>query len=368
MKNASFKGLLPTLFVSIILMGLFVCPVRAEGPVNLTAVGSATYKDELTAPVRKKALEDAKLQILKKYMARQPAAKKSVYSTIEEKFRANLDGIISNISIQKEKNDTDSKKYSVLITAILDSTEVDRLFNDLAGAGSTLSGDFGSLFLARVESSRKNFDVKQTKIRSAERSESVKETSMSSAGKSLDAVESENFSKKQSGGSSERKRDKVSYKPNIELTRTLQEAIGEILVNAGFKPMDYTELEGVPMLDELMDDEKFRSNGMLPTRLEVKFRKAAQKAGWKYWGIGTVSIGTAQQDPVRGNMRLSAEVSFKVYQLSAKSAKTIATVRKKTVSVNGDDLAEVETLAANKAAKLAIDTVVGQLQKRAVSK
>lgn len=191
---------------------------------------------------------------------------------------------------------------------------------------------------------------------------------MSSGGKSLDAVESENFSKEQSGGSSEKKRDKVSYKPQLELTRTLQEAIGEMLVNAGFTPMEYTELEGVPMLDELVDDEKFRSNGMLPTRLEVKYRKAAQQKGWKYWGLGTVSIGTAQQDPVRGNMRLSAEVSFKVYQLSARSAKTIATVRKKTVTVNGDDLAEVETLAANRAAKLAIDTVVGQLQKRAVSK
>jgi hypothetical protein len=368
MKIRNFQYLVVALLLSSLCAGLFIGEARAEGPVNLTAVGTASYKDEISAAVRKKALEDAKLQILKKYMARQPAAKKSVYSRLEEKFRANLDGIISNVGIQKEKDNTETKRYSVLIKAVLDSTELERLFNDLAGAGSKLSGDFGALFLARVESSRKSFDVKRTKIRSSEGLKSVKETSLSSGGKSVDAVEAESFSKKQTGGSSERKRDKVSYKPQIELTRTLQEAIGEMLVNAGFTPMEYTELEGVPMLDELMDDEKFRSNGMLPTRLEVKYRKAAQQKGWKYWGLGTVSIGTAQQDPVRGNMRLSAEVSFKVYQLSARSAKTIATVRKKTVTVNGDDLAQVETLAANKAAKLAIDTVVGQLQKRAVSK
>ena len=83
MKIRNSQYLAFTLLLGFLYAPLFIGAASAEGPINLTAVGTATYQDELTAAVRKKALEDAKLQILKKYMAQQPAAKKSVYSNLE---------------------------------------------------------------------------------------------------------------------------------------------------------------------------------------------------------------------------------------------------------------------------------------------
>ncbi len=369
-RNSMLCSYLAILTIATCVAVLSPSVVRAQ-MVLLSGVGSATYSDEATPRVKARALQSAKLIAFKKFMSRQPAARKSVYRRLEPKFRARLDDIIVETSIQKSKDDSENKKYTVLIQAQIDPTVVDGLFDDLGNAGSKLTGTFGTLFLARVEKSRKQYDVKRTKISASKSANKIRETSVESRGKSLDAIEREKFSKKQSGGSKVLKRDKVVYAPNIELTETLQEAIGEMLTNANFEVVEYTELAdyGAPLLDELMEDEKFRGNGKLPTRIKLKYEKAAKKAGWTYYGEGTVSVGTAQPDPIRGNLKMSAQVTFKVKKFTKKGrkirSKTIATVRKKTVSVSGDVPADMETDAANKAAKYAIDTVLGILMKRA---
>jgi hypothetical protein len=346
--------------------------VRAQ-MVLLSGVGSATYSEEATPKVKARALQSAKVVAFKKFMSRQPAARKSVYYKLQPKFMARLDDIIVEASIQKSKDDSENKKYTVLIQAKIDPTVVDALFDDLGSAGSKLTGTFGTFFLARVETSRQKYDVKRTKISGSKSANKIRETSVESRGKSLDAIEREKFSKKQSGGSAVVKRDKVVYAPNIELTKTLQEAIGEMLNNANFEVVEYTELAdyGAPFLDELIEtDEKFRNTGELSSRIKRKYEKAAKKAGWTYYGEGTISVGTAQPDPIRGNLKMSAQVTFKVKKFTKKGrkirSKTIATVRKKTVSVSGDVPADMETDAANKAAKYAIDTVLGILMKRAI--
>jgi hypothetical protein len=184
----------------------------------------------------------------------------------------------------------------------------------------------------------------------------------------VEGATEERFSKTQTGGSQVRKRDSVIYSPSLELSEGLQEVISELLVNSGFNPMEYSELEDVPYLDDLIDEEIIRPNGSLPTRVRKQYQQAAIEAGWNFFGYGTISVGLPREDPTKGNLKVSAQVSFKVFGLESGRAKTVATVRKKVVNAWGDDPASLETVAMNKAAELAMATVIGQLQKKALKK
>jgi hypothetical protein len=355
--------------LSIPVIGMFLLTGQAVNAqaVKISAVGAQSYADKATAAVKDKALEKAKLAAFKKYMAKQPKARKSVYRKLESKFRATLDTIIIEHSVQKEKDDTESKKYKIAIIASIDTNEVDTLFDDLASAGSKLSGEFAYFFLARVQESSKSFDAKRTVISSEESANKVRETSVQNSGKSVDAVEQEKFSKKQTGGSTVVKRAKIAYAPHEDLTDALQEVVGEYLGDAGFEPIEYTELgDDVPTFDELMDDGAFKKNGKLPKKIEKAYRNAAKKAEMKYFGVGFTSVSVPKEDTVQGNLKLTAEVNFKVYDLSGKRAKTIATVKRQIVTVRGDEPDAMQTAAVNKAAKLAIDTITGKLQKKAL--
>jgi len=335
--------------------------------VKISAVGAQSYADKATAAVKDKALEKAKLAAFKKYMAKQPKARKSVYRKLESKFRATLDTIIIEHSVQKEKDDTEGKKYKIAIIASIDTSEVDTLFDELASAGSKLSGEFAYFFLARVQESRKSFDAKRTVISSEESVNTVRETSVQNSGKSVDAVEQEKFSNKQTGGSTVAKRAEIAYAPHEDLTDILQEVIGEYLGDAGFEPIEYTELgDDLPFFDELMDDDAFRKNGKLPKRVEKAYRNAAKEAEMEYFGVGFTSVSVPTEDNVQGNLKLTAEVTFKVYGLSGKRAKILATVKRQIVTVRGDEPDSMQTAAVNKAAKLAIDTITGKLQKKAL--
>ena len=352
----------------ILLLGILSMATNeaAANAIKVSAVGVQTYSDKATATVKDKALEKAKLAAFKKFMAKQPKSRKSVYRTLESKFRATLDTIVIDHSVQKEKDDTSAKKYKIAIIATIDTSEVDSLFDDLSGAGDKLSGEFGYFFAGRKQTSRKAFDAKRKDISASESANTVRETSVENQGKSVDAVEQEKFSKKQTGGSTEFKVDKAAYIPDEDLTDTLMEVVGEFLTDAGFSPVEYTELDEVATFDELMDEEVFRSSGKLPKRVEKGYRKAAKAAGMEYFGIGFTNVGVPMPDNVQGNLKVSAQVTFKVYGLAGKRAKTLATVRRKIVTVRGDDPDVMMTDAINKAAKSAIDTITGKLQKKAL--
>ena len=69
-------------------------PVDAQ-EVKISAVGAQSYADKVTAAIKDKALEKAKLAAFKKYMAKQPKARKSVYRpppTNRDKNRNNHPG------------------------------------------------------------------------------------------------------------------------------------------------------------------------------------------------------------------------------------------------------------------------------------
>ena len=354
-------------FLAIFFTTLFFDNVDAQASeVTVTGLGCVRYS-QLTPTIKDKAERFAKEAAFKKFRgSKLTPPQKSIFKKQKNEFLEALDDLISESSIQREKDDAAGKKYCVLMSVTIDGDAVDQMFIDSSAAGQQETddaSDFGALFVARVEASRKSYDTKRVDVRETSENAVLKEGSSSTDSGSVDSQESKSLSVKKSGGSSKRQRDKVEYTVDIEISEDLGEAIGEQLNLAGFTVMDVQDLD-VPPLDELVEEGGFRASGGLKKRVEKGYKLAAIDEGWEFLGFGKVDISTPKDDTATGLLKVTAKVSFKVWKLSDGRAKTVASVRKRIITVVGDDPGELETDAANKAAKEAMDVVLSIMQKK----
>lgn len=347
-------------------MALAIPSVQAQELVQVSAVGEYKYSSWRKNEVREAAIREAKVSAFKKYVASLPAAKQRLVRDNMAGIDADLDRFVAETIIQKEKRDKASNTYKVAVMAQISSSALDVFLTENSAAGSMGSGfgsDFGAMFVARVESSRKAFQDKTTSIRETDDSALLDESSVSDGESSVDSTRARSLSVTTSGGSTERKRDKVSYEPSIEISEEVAYSVEEFLVNAGFEPMAIDQLDGVPFLDELVDD--MRDSARMPTRIQKMYQSAAIDAGWTFLGLGTVDIGVPESDAARGSVRVPATVAIRVWALDSGRARTVASVRPKVVYGQDRGSASVaETNAYNAAVKFAMDTVVSQLQQK----
>jgi hypothetical protein len=352
---------------SVLVLSLVLAlPTWSQDLVQVKAQGSHTYSSFKKTEAREAALTNAKESALKKYISSLPMAKQRMLLSSFDEMVSDIDTYVVETSVQQEKQDKDTRQYKVAVMAQISPVALDVYLanNSEAGVqGSGESSDFGAMFIARVEVSRKAYDEKTVSVTETDNLASLEETSASDGESSLDSVREKSLNVSKSGGSREQKRDEVQYEPSIEISEEVAYAVEEYLVNAGFEPMGVGELDDVPYLDEIVDD--MRSSGRMPSRMLKQFQVAAIDAGWTFLGMGTIDIGTPQKDPARGTIRVPATVAFKVWSLDDGRAKTVATVRPQVVYGQDRGNASVaETNAYNEAVKQAMDTVISQLQQK----
>lgn len=340
--------------------------VVANELVQVTAVGTHEYRSFKKSVSRDAALANAKSVALKKYLSSMPMAKQRMLMADIAKLEADIDAYIAEVQIQQERREKDTKQYKVAVVAQINPTALDVYLanNSAAGVqGSGYGSDFGAMFVARVEGSRKSFDVKRTTVAETDDLSSLEEISTTAGESRIESSREKSMSVSRTGGSSEQKRDAVDYEPSIEISEEVAFVVEEYLVNAGFEPMGVDQLDDVPFLDEIVD--QMRENGRMPSRIQKLYQTAAIDAGWTFLGIGTIDIGVQQTDPARGTIRVPATVAFRVWILDDGRARTAASVRPQVVYGQDRGSASVaETNAYNEAVKYAMDTVVAQLQQK----
>lgn len=364
-----YLRLLSALFISVGLMASLNM-ASAQEAVKVTAVGEKKYQ-EYSSYIEASALEDAKRQAVKKVAASFPKSKKRMFKDLEESIYENIDDFVIEAAVQQKKNDAGTKTFKVAISALVDVDAINAFFIDNSEAGNQAAGDasdFGAIFVARVETSRKAFDVKRTTVNKSESQSTLTEESASDGTSSVDSVNTKTMDVNQSGGSSERKRDAVEYEASLELSQEMASAVEEQLVDAGFEPMDAEDLADdfdLPYLEDIVDQGMLRKNGSFSKKLIKQYKTAAIDAGWTFLGMGSVDIGTPAVDEVRGTVKVPAKVSFKVWMISDGRAKTVASVRPKVVyGQDSGDAGVAEVNAYNEAVVFAMDTVVAQLQQK----
>lgn len=354
------KGLFPYILI------LLSTSLSAQDLVQISAVGSYKYSFFKKSEARAAAMEAAKESALKKYIASQPMAKQRALLDQLDLLTTDMDLYIPEVAVQQEMQDKDSKQYKVAIIAKINPVAFDVLLTNQSEAGQQPSGfssDFGAMFVARVEESRKQTFDKTTSVSKTDNTASLEDMSTSDGESTVESSRARSLETSQSGGSVEQKRATVDYVPSVEISEEVAYVVEELLVNAGFEPMSYSDLDGVPYLDEIVDE--MRDSGRLPTATLKLYQNAAIEAGWTFFGMGTIDIGAPQSDSQRGTIRVPATVSFRVWSLEDGRAKTVASVRPQVVYGQDRGSASVaETNAYNEAAAAALNTVVAQLQQK----
>ena len=351
-------------FMCLMLAFVYVGSAHAE-VVRVSASAKVSYS-KFDESVKDQALREAKETALKKATASLTTAQKRMMREMEQSFFAELDNFVIEANVQGEKQDKKAKTFALAISASVDLGAINTFFIENSAAGNQQAGmasDFGAFFIARVETDRKRFDDKVTKINQSEGVSTIKEENASDDTSSVDSVSTESMNVTRTGGSSVTKRDEVVYEPRIDVSEDLASAVLELLTDAGFEPMDPLDLD-VPFLEDIISEGMMREDGRLPSKLEKQYRDAAIDAGWTFLGMGSIDIGSPQKDPVRGGYKVPATVKFKVWMISDGRAKTVASVKPTLVYAQAPGAGEAQTLAANDAAKMAITTVAAQLQQK----
>jgi len=319
--------------------------------------------------VKEEALQAARMSGWKKYVATFNSSKRSNYSKLENQFVDNLsDYVIEEVVIQ-EKTDKKNKTYKVALRLVIDDVGVDALFSDLSEAGNQALGmasNFGSVFIARVVREHRSFDDRKVAIAESQSEMTIDDTSARDESRSVDSVSKRSLSRTATGGSTTRQRDAVEYEVNDGLQAELTTSMNEHLVNAGFEPIEYYDLQefGAPPVEDVYGE--LSQNAVMGGRLKKEITDSAVAAGWTYLGFGTVDIGAPMVDPASGLQKVSANVQYKVLMLDGGRARTVASVRPTQVWALAEDAGFAETEALNKAAEAALDSVVAQLQKKGV--
>ena len=147
-----------------------------------------------------------------------PMAKQRMLIADFDTLVADIDTYIAEVQIQQEKLEKSTKQYKVAIVAKINPSALDVYLANNSSAGTQGSGygsDFGAMFVARVEDSRKSFEVKRTTVSETDSLASLTETSASDGEQSIDSAIAKSMDIKRTGGSSELKRDDVVYQPSI---------------------------------------------------------------------------------------------------------------------------------------------------------
>lgn len=341
---------------------------------SLTGVGSVNYEgsifsSDVDSKVKDEAVQAALLNAWKKYTASFNAAKYKAYITLQNEFTENLNQYIASYNIIDEKNDSDGKKYTVAVKALINDVAVESKLSLSSAAGSSASGEgslFSFIFVARDVASVKSYDDKVTKISKAEAMSSGEETSSMSGSTMVAGTKAKAISKTTTGGSSEKKADKVKY--IVSSAADVDAAMNEVLSPAGFEVVEYGDI-----VSECggAEPETIKKEFSKQAELSRAVRKAAiagaRECEVPLFAIGTLDAGMVDTDPTSGLKRVYVSVNAKVYNIEKRLPKKVASVGPVQYAGLGPSAIVAKRNALSKAAKEAARSIVDQLNAKGLN-
>lgn len=314
-----------------------------------------------------KADEKLKKTAWKKYMKKGfSRSQRKVYRKNKEMFSYDDVFIDEDGELLRESCDEGKKRYKRQKRFTVDVDSVKELIVEASGDSTDeFKGSFGMVFLARVAEGTQEYDARRIEISSSEGEAKVEDSSGSDGTNTVEATGTKKVSRKESGGSTITRRDKITYGLNRAVSKNLAGVIKQQMIEEGFTPGRYASLikEGAPRMEDVylnLTDEVTLTEETIEMMLE-----AAEAVGWRYFGVGTVDIDSAFEDPATGQQRVNARVQCEVFLMEDGLTQTIASVRATQVYGLGPKAKAAETEALNQAAEKALKIITSQLQNAA---
>lgn len=354
-----------------------VCLSGIANAKMVSAKGMATVAYSgwsLGASERQTALTKAKVNALQRYIADSNDAMSRMFEAREAQFTASINNYVLDATVLSEQQDKSAKTYTVVIRADIDA---DRLTNDL-GSGAASASDVATnahetitfLFVARQQASVQSFDARVYQrtdthngmSHNTDEGESIHAHNVgTTASETRDTV-----SATTTGGSVTRKADKVDWQlANADQINTI---VTGVFSNAGYDVVDASQVQGASngLLNVTAIQQAYSHGNDLPPTIQVDATRGVQQAGVRYFALGTLDIGLPSTDPVSGNQRDYVTVTAKLYDVSGRFARTVASIGPVQFAGLGPDPSIAQTNALQQAAKQVAQQMVDQLNNKGI--
>jgi hypothetical protein len=305
------------------------------------------------------ALASAKMTAWKNFVARLNPAEQAMIQKNDVAVRANMDRFISDVVILDTQKDLDMKTLTIAVRVSFNDEVVRQFVQGLSvgnGQYASRSKDslFSFLFMARKQTSIKQFDAKRSDVRQGVAAGSVHADGSVSAQVML-----------QSGGSTEHKEDAVSWA--VSSSQDLDAAMGEVVASSGIEYVGYDDIvsncAGMPV--KKFQNEYVGSDEMSPkTRSQVL--ASARACEVRYFATGTIDTGVASVDPVSGNQRVFVSVRAQLWDISGRLPRKVGSVGPKQYAGLGPDQSVAGRNALADAARETAKILVDQLNAKGI--
>ena len=345
--------------VITVLLLMIALPLYA-GIVKEQGIGQIEYKGWGTPgkEQKRKAIQEAKINALTRYVAKSHQAQAMNYEKIKSKVEADIDTYVTDYTIVDEMVDKSAKILKIVIQATINTSLIDVELQKVSAVYESSDDEksyMSFVFVAREAKAVKQFDAKRTQRVVDEAYVDEMESSLSEDGELEYSSTTKKDRARTSGGSSLQKADEIRY--DVSNANEINTAMSNIFSTAGFEIVDAEYL--TDETDGLVDVEMFISDYQYGDDISSQTRSDAVK-GCKmvdvmYFAIGTLDVGMKDKDPVSGLTRVFVSVTGKVLSLKQRFPKTVASIGPVQFSGLGPDQTVARrnalTLSAEKAAK-----------------
>jgi hypothetical protein len=353
--------------------------------VSSKGMATVTYDGRLNAEDRQDAMRRANLSALEAHIAQSSLAKAKVFAARRDEFAAKLDRLVLGSVVLSESDDKKARTYSVVVRAEINDALLRAELDGGSATATTRQAERSLvtvLFVARMQDSVQSFkareynraDVKTSRQASGSYSERTTEGESIGAGSigtsgsiSRSGNGRDNASiTTETGGSTTQRADKIAWK--VTNASEINTAMTGVFSGAGYEVVEaeYAEGESGGQLSVARVRKEFSQGDDLSPEVMRATVSGVRNAGIPLLAIGTLDVGIRDTDPVSGNTRVSVTVTGKVLDVSGRFPRTISSVGPVQFAGLGQD----ETVARNNALKLAAEkaaqTMVDELNVRAV--
>ena len=358
---------------SFINFNTYSSEIFSKGSGTVQVKNVKKIKPEESELAKKKAVESA----WKKYTGKFDVSKMKQYMLIEEDI--NLDDYINDVQVLDNVVDTGTKTLKTIVKISINEVRLTGKLQNLSAAGSTGTSQGSTIvayYISRETGSLKSFQKKKTNIQVNEGAKSVTDSMEGDT----DSVNSKEMSKTQTGGSTEKKADRVSYTiaKNVSPT-TISNSLNAIFTPAGFQFSDFdTALNLADPDATLFDiematiaDEFVEKNGSLGRKTKGQINKvmrelAAQAIMVNYLVQIVTDINLPYEDSVTGNQKVDVSMGLSITDVSKPLAGVVASDTV-VASGSGQDSITASNNAIKEASTEVAKLVVNMLNSKGIN-
>ena len=278
---------------------------------------------------REFAIKKARLHALQQLVATFETSKAKEYSKIQSMVERDLDKYVPSHMVLDEELDKKAKIFSIVIRAQVNLPAIDREIAKVSAVNNVSEEERSYLtfvFLARKAVSVKQYDAKVSKREDTNTIEETTETQAVDGTSVALAGETYTSNSTTTGGSTDIKADKITY--DVSSSDDINTTVLKVFGDAG-----YEVVEAEMVADETdgqMQLEAFKADFSEGEDISAATRKGAANGcrdlDIRFLAIGKLDIGQNLQDPVTGMTRVYVNVNAKVYDVSSRFPKTVASV------------------------------------------